>query len=188
MCFLPPSLWGAHVSMALSPMGALGGGWLEEQGRNSVFKKGCIRVGHAVPPCPLCPSALLFLPLTSHCCNDGVSSEPYHRPLWRTLSSLTSACPFLLCNQRSSQMSRWDKWEPFPLVMAPEMGWSASLALPLFSFFSLWENTQAFSAFQSYWLALFPSIFTVLYQFPAFLLSFFWSFVNHITEFLGVLC
>lgn len=48
-----------------------------------------------------------------------VSSEPHRRPLWRILSSLTSACLCLLRNQRFSQMSSWDKWEPFAAVMAP---------------------------------------------------------------------
>ncbi len=150
-----------------------------------MFKKDSIRVHPAVPHRPLFPSALLFLPLTSHCCNNGVSSEPCHRPLWRTLSSLTSACPSLLCNQRSSQMSRWDKWEPFPPVMAPEMGWSASLSLPLFRS-SLFEKTHGpFHLLDLIGLVSFLVFFKLLYQFPAFL---FWPFVNRITEFLALLC
>lgn len=52
-----------------------------------------------------------------------------------SLSPLTFACFSPQCNLWSSQMSRWDKWEPFPPVMAPEMGWSHSLSLSL-CFFS----------------------------------------------------
>lgn len=141
----------------------------QQQCGASAFNKDSIRVGPAVPHRPLPPSALLFLPLTSHCWNDGVSSEPCHRPLWRTLSSLTSACPSLLCNQRSSQMSRWDKWEPFPPVMAPEMGWSASLSLPLF-LPSIFEKRHRF--FHPFYLIgslSFLIFFRLLYRFPAFL-------------------
>lgn len=63
---------------------------------------------------------MLFLPLTSHCCKDAVSSKPHHRPLRRTRSSFTSVCSSLLRNQRFSQMSTWDKWEPFAAVMVPK--------------------------------------------------------------------
>lgn len=117
-------------------------------------KRDSVLVDPAVPLRALSPSALLFLPLTSHCCNGGVLSEPGHRPLWRTLSSLTSACPPLLCNQRSSQMSRWDKWDPFPPVMAPEMVWSASCFLPF--------NTQDCSSFVSYLILSFLELFRLL--------------------------
>ena len=79
-----------------------------------------------------------------------------HRPLWRTLSLLTSACPSLLCNQRSSEMSRWDKWEPFPTVMAPEMCRGAFFSCPSLSIFSLSEKTQAFSALSSFQLVYVP--------------------------------
>lgn len=63
---------------------------------------------HTSPTCYFYPWLLIV-----------VSSEPHRRPLWRILSSLTSACPSLLRNQRFSQMSSWDKWEPFAAVMAP---------------------------------------------------------------------
>lgn len=66
------------------------------------------RLWHTSPTCYFYPWLLIV-----------VSSEPHRRPLWRILSSLTSACPSLLLNQRFSQMSSWDKWEPFADVMAP---------------------------------------------------------------------
>lgn len=85
-------------------------------------------------------------------------------------------------------MSRWDKWEPFPPVMAPEMGWSASLSLSL-SLFPLWENTWAFLSSVFSALALYLAHFLSLYFFNFHInfLLLFWPFVNHITAFLAML-
>lgn len=82
---------------------------------------------------------MLFLPLTSHCCKDAVSSKPHHRPLRRTRSSFTSVCPSLLRNQRFSQMSTWDKWEPFAAVMVPknDLKCFSLLSFPVRLFFLL---------------------------------------------------
>lgn len=81
--------------------------------------KGGVHVFACCVTSPPFYKCMLFLPLTSHCCKDVISSEPHHRPQRRTRSSFTSACPSLLRNQRFSQMSSWDKWEPFAAVMAP---------------------------------------------------------------------
>lgn len=185
ICSLLPSRVHVYLCHRGAPWGRAGD---KKKGRDSTLKK---RQYPSRPCCatsPLSPDALLFLPLTSHCCNSGVSSEPCHRPLWRTLSSLTSACPSLMCNQRSSQMSRWDKWESFPPVMAPEMDWSAPLPslTRSFSLLSL-RNHTPFSSFVFFFLV---DLFSYLKKkcYTNFLPAFFGSFVNDITQFLTVFC
>lgn len=56
-------------------------------------------------------------------------------------------------------MSRWDKWEPFPTVMAPEMCRGAFFSCPSLSIFPLSEKTQAFSALSSFQLVYVPRFF-----------------------------
>lgn len=140
----------------------------------------------ATSPPPLHPVPCYFYPWLLIVVIMAYHPSRHHRPLWRTLSLLTSACPSLLCNQRSSEMSRWDKWEPFPTVMAPEMCRGAFFSCPSLSIFPLSEKTQAFSALSSFQLVYVPRFFCFLSEyFPFF---YFWPFVSFITGSLLLLC
>lgn len=140
----------------------------------------------ATSPPPLHPVPCYFYPWLLIVVTMAYHPSRHHRPLWRTLSLLTSACPSLLCNQRSSEMSRWDKWEPFPTVMAPEMCRGAFFSCPSLSIFPLSEKTQAFSALSSFQLVYVPRFFCFLSEyFPFF---YFWPFVSFITGSLLLLC
>ena len=100
------------------------------------------------PPLLLHPVPCYFYPWLLIVGTMAYHPSRRHRPLWRTLSLLTSVCPSLLCNQRSPEMSRWDKWEPFPTVMAPEMCRGAFFSLSLsFHLPSFWNDTGLFSPF-----------------------------------------
>lgn len=128
-------------------------------------------------PCYFYPWLLIF-----H--SAGVSFEPCHRPLWWMLSPLTSACPSLLCNQRSSQMSRWDKWEPIPSCNGPRNGLECfssapSLYLPLLS------SAQDFSSVLSF---RGPFLFLYILDFYANFLLFSFSPLYNMLEFLALLC
>lgn len=116
-----------HVYHVTEPCSCPGG--RREQRGDSVFNASPPSMPYLTPPLPVpCyfyPWLLIVVTTVYHLSRATAPCGG--------LSSLTSACPSLLCNQRSSQMSRWDKWESFPPVMAPEMGWSASLALHLFA-------------------------------------------------------
>lgn len=138
------------------------------------------------PPPPLHPVPCYFYPWLLIVVTMAYHPSRHHRPLWRTLSLLTSACPSLLCNQRSSEMSRWDKWEPFPTVMAAEMCRGAFFSCPSLSIFPLSEKTQAFSALSSFQLVYVPRFFCFLSEyFPFF---YFWPFVSFIAGSLLLLC
>lgn len=140
----------------------------------------------ATSPPPLHPVPCYFYPWLLIVVTMAYHPSRRHRPLWRTLSLLTSACPSLLCNQRSSEMSRWDKWEPFPTVMAAEMCRGAFFSCPSLSIFPLSEKTQAFSALSSFQLVYVPRFFCFLSEyFPFF---YFWPFVSFITGSLLLLC
>lgn len=122
----------------------------------TVHLKKCTRHPCCATSPPLHPVPCYFYPWLLIVVKMAYHPSRRHRPLWRTLSLLTSACPSLLCNQRSSEMSRWDKWEPFPTVMAPEMCRGAFFSCPSLSIFSLSEKTQAFSALSSFRLVYVP--------------------------------
>lgn len=113
-----------------------GGGRATRAWRGQQVYKGGVHVFACCVSSPPFYKWMLFLPLTFHCCKDAVSSEPHHRPLWRTRSSFTSACPSLLRNQRFPQMSSWGKWEPFAAVMAPKNGLCTLVSCALLFYFS----------------------------------------------------
>lgn len=123
-------LWKSY-SMSTSPLYsrldevALGGGRATRAWWGQEVYKGGVHVLACCVRSPPLSKHMLFLPLTSHCCKDVVSSEPHHRPLRRTRSSFTSACPSLLRNQRFSRMSSW----------VQKMTWNASLCPPFLSTF-----------------------------------------------------